>query len=136
MDNDAKNIDEMDLSYLDEIDVDDFEEMGLLPDPWEGEVEITDITQYGHSLAYKLKPLSVDELVRDITHYVNYPEPDDDRERRSIKLMFAKQFREAFGITDAKDVQSHVGKTGKVSVGVRVPKGKDYEVNFVSKFLG
>ena len=137
MDNEAKGVGEMDLDFLDEIDIENFPDFELLPDPWEGEVQIQDVTQYGRSFLYYLKPLGAEGLTRDISHYVNYPEEDDSEDRQANKLRFAKIFREAFGITvgEVKDVGNQIGKITRVCVGRRTPKNKDYEVNFVSRFL-
>ena len=138
----VKELGEFDLSYLDGVDLDDFEKVGLVECPWEGQLQITEkITQQGRNMRtirFNLMPLGVPNVVATIRYDLWFPQDDDEPSKIANKLERIQLFCQAYEISDIRDMTSHVGKIANGVLKTEVLErqdGSEYEVNQVSRFV-
>ena len=114
------------FSFLD-VDVEEAQELKTADDNSEQDVAIADCVPEGEK-CYVLVYLHMYNLEfhKRIKHFLAFPKPDDDEEKKNNKLLRIKSFYEAFNIEgeDRHNPDAWEGRTARVVVGVESDQEK------------
>ena len=67
----------------------------------------------------RMKPVGVDGFVKSFNHFLFFPKPEDDSEKRNNKLCSLRDFNTAFGISGpVTDPAAYVGTMGWAIIGI------------------
>ena len=104
----------MDYSFAD-VNLNEAQDLKTVPS---GEYKVvivdTEVNEEKYYFLIKLEVEGQDAFTKRVRHFVFFPKPDDDREKKNNKLLGLKRFCQAFGIDQAqlRDPDTFVGKRG------------------------
>lgn len=123
------------------VDLNSAVEPEILPDGTEAEVQITE-AKYPDDPAKcyieaRMKVLHKDGTAKSFRHYLNFPKPDDDSEKKNNKLLMLKRFFEAFKVPQPlQDKDQLVGLTAWVLLGVEEGDEQYPAKNRIKAYVG